>query len=43
MPGLLRKCYRHADDGSTAGGVCHWHSRADAGRRYSSRERSRLL
>jgi len=35
MPGLLRKYYFIAPDGSTAGGVYLWKTRADADRVYT--------
>ena len=35
VAGLVRKCYVLADDGSTAGGVYLWKSRADAEAMYT--------
>jgi hypothetical protein len=35
VAGLVRKCYLLADDGSTAGGVYLWKSRADAEAMYT--------
>jgi Putative mono-oxygenase ydhR len=36
MPGLLRKNYWMSEDGSRAGGIYVWASRADADRVYTS-------
>lgn len=35
LPGLLRKYYFVSDDGSRAGGIYLWNSRADADRLYT--------
>ena len=35
LPGLIRKYYFIAPDGTTAGGVYLWHSREDADRQYT--------
>ncbi|PQV55051.1 YdhR family protein [Paraburkholderia sp. BL21I4N1] len=35
VPGLLRKCYILSEDGSTAGGVYLWRSRAEAETMYT--------
>ena len=35
VPGLVRKCYILSEDGSTAGGVYLWNSRADADAMYT--------
>jgi len=35
VPGLVRKCYVLAEDGSTAGGIYLWKSRADADAMYT--------
>jgi hypothetical protein len=35
VAGLLRKCYVLSQDGSTAGGVYLWHSRAEAEAMYT--------
>lgn len=32
MPGLIRKCYIHSEDGRTTGGVYLWRTREDAQR-----------
>ena len=35
VPGLVRKCYVLSQDGSTAGGIYLWNSRADADAMYT--------
>ena len=35
VPGLVRKCYILSQDGSTAGGIYLWNSRADADAMYT--------
>ena len=35
VPGLVRKCYVLSEDGSTAGGIYLWNSRADADAMYT--------
>lgn len=35
VPGLFRKCYILSEDGSTAGGIYLWKSRADAEAMYT--------
>ncbi len=35
VPGLVRKCYILSEDGSTAGGVYLWKSRAEADAMYT--------
>jgi hypothetical protein len=36
VPGLLRKTYFLSEDGTRAGGIYHWQSRADAERLYTA-------
>ena len=40
VAGLVRKSYVLSEDGSTAGGVYLWHSRADAEALYTARWRA---
>jgi len=42
LPGLIRKYYLRSEDGSTAGGVYLWETRAQAEKVYSGEWRERV-